>query len=599
MSAAAQLPELSYVEKAALYIDGVLSGAIPACELVKLACERQLNDLIAASENRFPYRFNTYQANRVCQFIETLPHVKGKQWAGKNITLEPWQCFIWTTVYGWVDKQGQRRFKVAYIEVPRKNSKSTQAAGVGVYGLVADGELGAEIVTAATGREQARIVFDVCSSMVKKTPKLRKKFGVEAGKYAIYVERTMSSLRALARDSGGNLDGLNISLAIIDELHAHKTRDVWDAIDTGTGARDQSLILAITTAGVNFASICYEQNHYSQQVLRKILEDEQFFCVIYTIDKDDLELWDQPKTWQKANPNYGVSVNPTDLIRKARAARSSPKARSTFMTKHLNIWVGAAEGWMNMIAWRNCEDKTLRREDFIDDGCNYIIGLDLASKRDFAARIDLFARIENDGKYHFYVFPRFYLPEARVRQEALTQDDETDQRGANNQQLDMLSQQYAAWAAAGDMIVTSGNVTDLGRVRDEIKDDAIEEAGLLLDVGYDPHQATLMVNDLLEEDIPMTEYRQTVLNMSEPMKEVEALVIDGRLHHNGNAVMTWMISNVVCHEDAKDNIYPRKPNAQAKIDGAIALIIAKGRWIAELASDEGSIYDEQDGVEII
>ncbi|MEG7521943.1 MAG: terminase large subunit, partial [Chromatiales bacterium] len=236
-----------YLAVANEYAEQILSDTIPACRYVQQACQRFIDDL---SREDFAYTIDPAKAHRACQFIELMPHIKGK-WSGKSIILEPWQVFLLVNVFGWVDSKGLRRFKTIYTEVPRKNAKSTLSSGVALYLLSADAEAGAEVYSAATTRDQARIVFADAKRMVERSEGLRRRFGVGTSAHAIYVEDSASSFKALSRDQGGNLDGLNIHAAIVDELHAHKTRDVWDVIETATGAREQPLLWAITTAGFN------------------------------------------------------------------------------------------------------------------------------------------------------------------------------------------------------------------------------------------------------------------------------------------------------------------------------------------------------------
>lgn len=537
-----------YCAIARRYAEDVVAGRIPACKYVRQACQRQLDDLARAD---WAYTFDEQRAAHVCRYIELLRHVKGR-WARHNerIRLEPHQIFRLTTVFGWVDAKGRRRFKMAYTELPRKNGKSLEAAGVALYCLTADQEPGAEVFSAATTRDQAKVVWDVARRMVDKDPGLRRRFGCATGAHSIYVEHTASSFKALSRDQQGNHDGYNLHCGIVDELHAHKTRDIWDVLETATGSREQPLIWAITTAGSNRAGICYEQRAYVIKILEGVVEDPAYFGIIYTIDEGDE--WDDPATWQKANPNWGVSIDPEDIERKARKAMQMASARNNFLTKHCNVWVNADTAWMDMRAWERCADPTLSPEDFLGEPC--LEALDLASKVDIAAKLQLFAR-EIAGVTHYYAFGRYYLPEAAAE--------------------DGRNSQYEGWALEGRLVLTPGNVTDYEYIKADLRDDASRFE--ITEVPYDPFQATQLSGELLAEGFPMVEIRPTVLNFSEPMKELEKLVLAGRLHHDGCPVLAWMISNVVCHTDAKDNIYPRKEFPENKIDGAVALIMAIAR----------------------
>lgn len=535
------------------YARAVVAGEILACKYVRLACQRQLDDL---DREGFKYFFDVGRASHICAFIEMLPHIKGR-WSGKPIVLEPWQIFILTTVFGWVDKDGYRRFKTAYDEIPRKNAKSTLSSGVALYLLVADSEAGAEVYSAATTRDQARIVWHDAKRMVDKCPGIRRRFGVQTSANSVFCERTASALKALSRDQGGNLDGLNVHGGIIDELHAHKTREVFDVIETGTGARTQPLLWLITTAGFNRAGICYEQRAYVIKILTGVVEDDEYFGIIYTIDDDDD--WTDPACWQKANPNWGISVSPEDIERKARKAMTMSAAQNNFLTKHLNRWVNADTAWMDMVSWERCARPDMLLESFAGRTC--YLAIDLASKLDIASLAYVFPNGDE-----LDVLVKNYLPESTVE--------------------DSQNSQYTGWAEDGRLIVTPGAMTDYKAIEDDIR----EAASLfdLAEVAYDPWQANYLASRLMDDGLPMIELRQTVQNISEPMKELEALVMAGKLRHDGCPVLNWMVSNVVCHVDAKDNIYPRKERPENKIDGVVALIMGIGR--AKIAA-EGQLTD--------
>lgn len=538
------------------YIDDVLSDRIPACKWVKLACERQKADLERAD---FQWRFDADRASHVCRFVELLPHVKG-EWARNRgtIVLSPWQCFVLTTVFGWIDDAGRRRFKKCYTEIPRKNAKSTLSSGVGLYLLTADNEPGAEVYSAATTRDQAKIVWGDARAMTAASPLFRRRFGVDTGAHSIFVTGANASFKPLSRDQGGNLDGLNLHGGIVDEFHGHKDRAIWDVLVTAMGARTQPLLWAITTAGFDRSGICYEERSYVTKILGRVIDDEEYFGIVYTID--DADDWADPESWRKANPNWGVSVRPEAIEREARKAMQMASAQNNFLTKHLNVWVNADTAWMDMRAWDACADTSLSLEDFAGSDC--ILGLDLASKIDIADKIRLF---EREGIY--YLFAEHYLPERAV---------------------DVSSNsQYEGWRREGWLTVTEGEVTDYDVIEDGIREDCSRFS--VREVAFDPFQATQLAGHLLAEGVPMVEMRPTVLNFSEPMKQFEALVLSGKLRHCGDPVLTWMVSNVVCHRDAKDNIYPRKERPEMKIDGVVAAIMALGR--AMVRGDSGSLDD--------
>lgn len=547
---------MTYTERAVQYAQRVTVGEIVACKLTRLACERFLNDL---KRDDWKWRFDDALASRACTFVEHLPHIKG-QWARQRlkITLEDWQVFIIANIFGWVDRDtGLRRFLTVYLEVARKNAKSTLAAGIGLYMLAADGEPGAEVYSAATTGDQARIVFEVARQMVLREPDFVHG-GIDPQRHGLYMPDDARKFEPLNAE-GSTLDGLNPHCTIIDELHAHKRRDVYDVLDTARGARDQSLLASITTAGSDRAGICYEQRTYVVKVLEGVFEDDRYFGVIYTLD--DTDDWTDPAVWPKANPNYGVSVLAEDFERSAREAMNKLAAQNNFLTKRLNVWVNADSAWMDMRAWDRCANPALRLDDFEGEEC--IASFDLASKVDIAAKILLFRR---ESKY--YAFGSYYLPEQAVE--------------------DGRNSQYSGWARMGRLTVTDGNVIDYERLESDLKEDASRFQ--LVDVPYDPFQAMQFSQRMQAEGMPMVEMRPTVLNFSEPMKELEKLVLEGNFEHDGDPVLTWMVSNVVCHRDQKDNIYPRKEREENKIDGVVALIMALGRAMSA-AQHAPSVYE--------
>lgn len=536
------------------YCKDVLSGKILACEYVKMACERQVKDL---ANKKLAFTYDASKGSRVCSFVELLPHIKGAL-AGQPIKLEPWQIFIIMTVFSWVNAEGSRRFRRVYIEVPRGNGKSALSSAIGLYMLTADNEGGAEVYSFATTRDQAKIVFGDAQQMARKSAGLRSHFGVDVNAHNIFVSKTASKFEALSAE-GSTLDGLNTHFACIDELHAHKTRAVYDVVETSIGKRLQSLLWVITTAGSNRAGICYEVRGFVSKILKGDAKDETQFGIIYGLDKDDD--WTTEQAMIKANPNWGVSVMPEVLLSLQSKAMSMASASNNFRTKHLNEWVNADVSWMDMRKWDECADPSLEITDFGGEEC--YMALDLASKTDIAAKINLFVR---DGEY--YAFGDYYLPR------------ETVDKGENAQ--------YSGWESLGLLTVTEGAIIDFQVIEDKILNDCKQFD--VIEVPYDPFQATQLSMRLLNQGVNMVEVRPTVLNFSEPMKQLEALVLSGKFHHNGDPVLSWMVSNVVCHIDAKDNIYPRKERPENKIDGVVALIMALSRAIAN-NNDSGSLDD--------
>lgn len=548
-----------YVAIAKEYMSGVLDGSVPACSFVKQAVQRQLNDLRRWGPEGGDYYFDEKEASRPCWFIENLTHTKGEL-AGRAIHLEPWQCFLLTTLFGWKAKAGNRRFRSAYVEVGRGNGKSTLLSGIGLFCLCADHEPGAEVYSFATTREQAKIVFGDAQTMARGNRALQEAYGLEVTAHALYVPATNSTFQAKSAE-GSTLDGLNTHLAIIDELHAHKKRDVFDVVETSLGKRRNSLMVSITTAGVDRTGICYEQRTLVTKILSGSLQDESYFGIIYTLDPGDD--WKSDEALAKANPNWGVSVRP-EVIRALQAkAIATPSAENNFKTKHLDVWCNADVGWMDMKAWDACADESLDESDFDGEPC--WLGLDLASTSDMTAKVKIFQR-KIDGSSHYYLFGDYWLPRTAI------------ERGVNSQ--------YQGWEYLGYLHVCEGPVTDFAEIRDSILEDCGRYS--VQSVAYDPFQAVQLSKELSDDGVPMVLCKQTVANLSDPMKQFQALVLGHRLHFNGDPVLTWMVSNVVCHVDVKENIYPRKDAPENKIDGVVAGIMALSR---ALLNDEHRAMD--------
>jgi phage terminase large subunit-like protein len=543
-----------YVGTALEYAQAVVKGKIVACKWVKLACKRHLDDLKASRRKAFPYYFDEDAANKVCTFLSLMPHTKGR-WARKRelIELQPWQCFAFVTLFGWkIKKNDRRRYRRAYFAVPRKNGKSIIGSGIGLYMFSVDGEFGAEVYSGATTEAQAWEVFRPAKQMLERTPELQEALGAEVWAKSLLVPADGSRFEPVIGKPG---DGASPSCAIVDEYHEHDSSDLVDTMETGMGAREQPLLLMITTAGFNIAGPCYDQEVEAKKVLEGTLDDPELFALIYTIDEGDD--WTSPAALRKANPNFGISVDEDFLLSQQRQATQSASKQVRFKTKHLNIWCSAKSAWLNMLEWAKCADLTLRREQFKGERC--YLTLDLASRSDVCVLMLVFVR-EIEGKQHFYLFGDYYLPEAAI---------EGAEKNANA---------YRKWVIEGFLQQHDGA---------EIDFDLIEEDMLALvaeygpdEVVFDPYRAAQLEQRLTKNGITAVELGQTVKNLSLPMKEFESAIKAGRVHHDGNPMLTWMMSNVVAKLDAKDNIYPRKEKPEQKIDGAVASIMGIARAIS-------------------
>lgn len=550
------------------YARDVIDGRIIACKWVRLACERHMHDLKHAHKRGL--YFDPDAAQYVLNFIGMLRHSKGK-WGrglGEFIHLEPWQQFIIWVGFGWKRADGMRRFRVIYLEVARKNGKSTMSAGLGLFLAFADGEPGAEVYSAATKRDQARIVHKEAIRMVRKNSGLRKY--IKIYKDNLNLELTASKYEPLGADSDST-DGLNIHGVVADELHAWKSREMWDVLETATGSREQPMIIAITTAGVDRRSVCYEKHEYTRKVLEGwgdgSFEDDTWFGMIYTLDEGDD--WRDEGVWIKANPNLGVSKYFDDLQMKAKRSEQMPAALANFQRRELNIWVQGEIKWMPMDEWRKCggDVPALELPKKLEGMLCYG-GLDLSSTSDITAFLMVFPG-EDD---YIDVVCRFWIPEDNM--EIRSRDD-----GVH----------YKKWVEQGYIEATPGNVIDYDWIFEQIEQDA--DRFEISQSAFDRWGAARVVQVLEKKGMTMVQFGQGFASMNPPMKELERLVLGRKIRHGNNPVLTWMADNVVARMDPAGNVKPDKERSREKIDGIVALIMALD--LALRHPEERSVYEQR------
>ena len=535
-----QKTEQEICDTAWQYATDVVEGKTPACENIKLACQRALE-----MRERTDITFDPAAAVKPIRFANFIKHLKGPK-AGEPIEFEPWQMFLISQVYGWKRADGLRLRRSVYIEVPRKSGKSTLCSVLCLYHLMADQEASAEVYSAATSRDQARIVFGDAQAMARGSVDLSKYLTINRS--TIAFQRANSKFEPLSADAG-SLEGRSPSFSVVDELHVHKTPEVYDVLNVASGAREQPLLFAITTAGVNREGICYQQRDYAVKVLQGLVEDDTFFSLIYGIDEADD--WRDPNVWIKANPNYGVSVQPDDLARLAKQAEESPSAETNFKTKRLNVWCNTNSAWLSLSAWDACDKPRPPMEHFKGKPC--YVGLDLASVSDFACVAYIF---QENGLLYPYV--KSYVP----------MDTVLDKAGA-------MGSKYREWVDQGHIVATDGSVTDLAFIKHELL--ASFEKYQVKQIGFDPYGALGLVTELLDRGLPMIKVPQNIMSLSDPSKEFEKAVLAKTLCHGNDPVLRWMAANCVIYTDPNDNIKVRKDNVANKIDGIIALIMALGR----------------------
>ena len=507
------------------------------------------------------YYFDKQASSKAISFIETfITHTKGEL-AGQPFILEEWQKEIVGNIFGWKNKKTDlRKYKTVFIEVPRKNGKTTLCAAIGIYMLFADRERGAEIYAAAGDRNQAGIVFEIAKGMIANNVEL-----ISRGKVfrnSITNESKGNFFQAISSDSKTK-HGFNANCIIFDELHTQPNRDLWDTLTTSTGARREPLTIAITTAGYDRQSICYELYSYAKKVQEGSLKDDSFYPVIYEADpEDDISL---ESTWQKANPNYGVSLRKDYMQRESKRAVELPSYQNTFRRLMLNIWTESQSAWIGHDEWAACFQPF---DDNILEGKECWGGLDLASTRDLSAFVLIF---NIEGK--FIVRPYIFIPKENAKKRS-------DRDGVN----------YIEWLRDGHVFGTEGDVQDYNFIRNKINE--LSKKYRIQSICYDRWNASQLVIDLQNDGANLDPFGQGFVSMSMPTKALEVEIIAKNIIHNNNPCLNWCLSNVTLQEDPAGNIKPNKSKSVDRIDPIVALIMALGGYYS--GDDEASVYDQRD-----
>lgn len=583
------------------YAEAVQAGEIIAGRLVRLACERHLGDLATGSARRL--RFDEGAAQRAIDFFSYLRHSKG-EWAGREFVLGPWQQFIIGSLFGWVREHGRcgqcdtwlplsldsdtiacegcfagedsqapaemgwlRRFRTAYNEIARKNGKSTLAAGVGILLAFFDDEAGAEVYTAATKRDQAKIIWSEAQRMVRRSPDLSNVISVYVGNLS--DRETASKFEPIGSDEDST-DGLNIHGNIVDELHAHKTRKLWEVLETAMGARRQPMTFVVTTAGFDRETICWEQRQYGVDVLEGVAEDDSYFAYIATIDEGDD--WRDRRVWVKANPNLGVSIKFDYLDSQCRQAEQVPARQIAVKQRHFDIWTQQHSAWIDLDLWAE-QAGTIDEVKLKGKEC--FGGLDLGAVDDLSAWLLIFP-----GKDDLIeVLAHFWCPEARLH-------DPTNR----------YRSQYQQWAADGYLTTVPEAATMYGPILKRILADArrFELTDLNMDWSFQGRDFGRRLSDDLgpgqtgEERV--LAMRQGFLSMGPPMKELTRRVLLKKIRHGGNPILRWMVEHAVVIQDTSDNQKFDKRTAQTKIDGLVALVMAIERLTLHEPEEEIRFY---------
>lgn len=421
---------------------------------------------------------------------------------------------------------------------------STLTAIVAHYCLTCEGAVGPQIIIGATTGEQANKVFSPARKMAEKVPDYREAFGVEVWSRSISCAENGGFIQPINSKSSTQ-DGWNPHVGILDELHAHKDRGLYDVIKSAFGARKNPLLWVITTAGYIIDGVCYEQRTLVTKILEAVVEADHYFGIIFTLD-DESEILDETK-WIKANPMIGVTPTWESMRGYAKEAAASPASMGEFKTKRLNIWTLARDAWLNIEYWKRCGGPVDLAEL---EGVPCWGGMDLASTSDITS----FALVWLVGG-RLKVWAKHYLPEDTVRERA--------------EKKDLM---YHNWVEQGLMVATPGNITDYDYIERDVKE-ALDRFDIK-SFGFDPWNASQLVNNLLADGAPMVEIRQGPKTFHPPMQELERRIKAGTLDHGGNPVLQWMASNVIARKDVNENMAPDKKNSQGKIDGIVAMLEA-------------------------
>lgn len=540
--------------------------------MVRLACERHLRDLVDGPARGL--RWDPATAQRALDFFPAvLRHSKG-QLAGQPFELLDWEAFVVGSLFGWKIKLESldieiRRFRTAFVSTARKNGKSTIEAGIGLKALIDENEPGAEIYSAATTKDQARIVFSEAERMRAGSPALRRRIYKSTNNLAVLP--TASWFRPLSADSS-RMDGLNVFVALVDELHEHPDAGVIEKLDTGMGARLQPLMYETTTAGVNRQSVCYQHWDFSTKVLEGVIPKivaDRWFAYVATIDeKDD---WQDELAWRKANPSLGSVLKIEDLRAEVALAQSMPSRQNAIRRLRLNQWTQQLVRWIPMEVW-------VKGADEIDaealKGRRCIAGLDLARVNDLSSLALLFPPVENGERWK--VLWRHWCPE-----------DDIEERARRDRAP------YTVWRDQGHLIATEGNTTDFKFVEAEIL--ALSGVYDIQELAFDRTFAGEIVRNLADEGMSLVEFGQGFISMGPASAEFIRKLLACELQHGGDPVADWCASNVTVRTDPAGNQKPDKERSIERIDPIVALIMAVGRSMA----DAPGIYADGRGLLIV
>lgn len=534
--------------KGVKYAEDVVAGRIVACQWVRLACKRFLDDI-----NSQDYYFDEKKYKTLTSFTGVLKHYTSGA-AGKPFVLEPWEDFIVCNLFCLyrVDT-GRRKYKSGHISVSRKNGKTTLCAALGLFGLIGDGEPGASVIMAANSREQGHLDYDCAAAFARQLDPKKKNLKVLRNE--IVFNKNNGSLKVISADASTG-DGLNPSMVILDELHEAKDSKMFDVLRSGMGFRQQPLMLSITTAGFNLSGFCHDYEEYCKEVLSGQKVDETLFALLYTLDDGDD--WSDEKNYIKSNPNLGVTVNTKWLNEQVNQAKNSPSLEVGVKTKNLNVWCSSSVTWIPE-QYIKRSMKKLDLSDFIHKN-NYLVymGFDLAAVSDLTALTILLIDPETD-EYIFFTF--YYLPKSAL-------------------EAKYNSELYKMWAQKGFLILTESETTDYNYIQNQILYwcDHLDVQGIF----YDSWNATTLVNNLINAGLPMQAYSQSIGNFNRPTKEIERLILSDRVTIDNNPITRFCFDNVELKVDLNGNAKPVGDHDKRKVDGVISMLNALGGYLNQV-----------------
>lgn len=528
------------------YAKDVVSGKILACQWVKLACKRFLDDI-----NSQDYYFDEKKYNTLTTFTGVMKHYSSGA-AGKPFILEPWEDFIICNIFCLyrVDTR-RRKYKTAHISVSRKNGKTTLAAALGLFSLIADGEPASSVIMAANSREQAHIDFDAASAFARQLDPRKKSLKVLRNE--IVFQKNNASLKVISADASTG-DGLNPSMVILDELHEAVDSKLFDVLRSGQGFREQPLMLSITTAGFRIGGFCNNYEDYCKEILMGQKVDETLFALLYTLDDGDD--WTDESNFIKSNPNLGITVKRDWLSEQVNQAKNSPTLEVGVKTKNLNVWCSSSTTWIPEQYIR----KSLVDVDLTEfkNKNNYLVylGFDLAAISDLTAVSIMF--VDPDTEEYFFK-TWYYLPKSALD-------------GKYNSEL------YKMWSSKGFLTLTDSETTDYNYIQNQIV--YLYETFDVQGVFFDSWNAQMLVNNLTNLGLPMTAYSQSIGNFNKPTKEMERLVLSDKVRFDNNPITRFCFDNVELKVDLNGNSKPVGDHQSRKIDGVISMLNALGGYLS-------------------